>query len=111
MVCSCNAVRSVERHDTVHAALRFSGNNEPKLYPHAMMHAAPDHRESQTVGPEIRHVEHAVCKAPFVIEPDQKVCKTRAIAPGLAGIDYRRMRVMVEIRWEERRFGKGEDRT
>src|SRR3546814_11447668 len=97
MGCSCKAVRSVERQDTVHAALRFSGNNEPKLYPHAMLHAAPDHRESQTVGPEIRHVEHEVCKAPLVIEPDLKVGKKRALAPSLAGIDHSRMQLMGEI--------------
>src|SRR5690606_30028612 len=52
-----------------------------------------------------RDVEHAVGKAPFVVEPGQQVDQAWPGDAGLAAIDNRRVRVMVEVAAGVGQFG------
>src|SRR3546814_8500820 len=47
--------------------------------------------------PGLGHVQHAMCKPPLVVEPDKQIGKMITVDTRLAGVDDRRVRVVIEI--------------
>ena len=50
-------------------------------------------------------IEHAIGKAPLIVEPGQQIDQPRAGHAGLAAIDNRRMGIVVEITTGMGQFG------
>lgn len=53
----------------------------------------------------LSHIDHSIGKPPFVVEPRQQVHQPGAGNAGLAGVNNRRVRVMVEITAGVRQLG------
>ena len=53
------------------------------------------------------HIDHSIGKAPFVVEPDEKIEQMPTADPGLAGIDDSRVRVVIEVDRGMRRLRVG----